>query len=157
MDNIFYTQKAKFVGWKKLKVVNLILNGQYLLQYRCNKTRKRKWPVVNLILNGQYLLRGEKEAKEILNMRRKPYSKWTISSTLKHQLKKHWQTCRKPYSKWTISSTKITIAKEFLCFSCRKPYSKWTISSTRIENKGNVSIFRVVNLILNGQYLLLMY
>ena len=40
--------------------------------------------------------------------------------------------CRKPYSKWTISSTNIL---RVVCYSSssRKPYSKWTISSTILK------------------------
>ncbi len=37
--------------------------------------------------------------------------------------------CRKPYSKWTISST-LDLKTSVLTSSGRKPYSKWTISST---------------------------
>ena len=55
MDNIFYDRECADCGGCA-DVVNLILNGQYLLQ--------RMW-ITN---NG-----GEKC--------RKPYSKWTISST----------------------------------------------------------------------------
>ena len=104
MDNIFYTNGII----KKLKlgdVVNLILNGQYLLQkgvFRVDGILE----VVNLILNGQYLLHECINALFETIVRRKPYSKWTISSTYNEAINKEIYLRRKPYSKWTISSTR---------------------------------------------------
>ena len=86
--------------------------------------------VVNLILNGQYLLQTKPDENGFRKCGRKPYSKWTISSTLRE----------------------LSID---LKTTSRKPYSKWTISSTIIEAmKVNIQTTLVVNLILNGQYLL---
>ena len=62
--------------------------------------------------------------------------------------------CRKPYSKWTISSTNWRIKNEHKNGNGRKPYSKWTISSTIMHKEEFVRFTNVVNLILNGQYLL---
>ena len=61
---------------------------------------------------------------------RKPYSKWTISSTAGSAYESA-SDCgsRKPYSKWTISSTSRQNQSTQRRDS-RKPYSKWTISST---------------------------
>ena len=56
MDNIFYHCYSYINGCVDIHVVNLILNGQYLLQ------------------NYEFL-------KDKGVQRRKPYSKWTISST----------------------------------------------------------------------------
>ena len=48
-----------------------------------------KWnAVVNLILNGQYLLPELGARVERKFGSRKPYSKWTISSTIQMRLKK---------------------------------------------------------------------
>ncbi len=136
-------------------VVNLILNGQYLLRNKA-RTELLIAMVVNLILNGQYLLQKTKFIKESnKNQSRKPYSKWTISSTKVTSITTEEDVnSRKPYSKWTISSTRKTKFKCVKCTFSRKPYSKWTISSTYEQKIIRIISTIVVNLILNGQYLL---
>ncbi len=63
--------------------------------------------IINLILNGQYLLHQIMISEDKLEfICRKPYSKWTISSTSGGNKMKKPNRSRKPYSKWTISSTR---------------------------------------------------
>ncbi len=82
MGNIFYSTLRLVLQKKLQNVVNLILNGQYLLLavlVKGNESLK----VVNLILNGQYLLQILAAGNmDLVRGGRKPYSKWTISSTL---------------------------------------------------------------------------
>ena len=103
MDNIFYFEKAQKAGLKNW-VVNLILNGQYLLQEM-----------------------GESE-EEAYTSCRKPYSKWTISSTSTHYL-----------SRFSIQVVNLILNGQYLL----QPKHRYC-------NTYN----SVVNLILNGQYLL---
>ena len=80
MDNIFYNKSYRTRN-RKNKVVNLILNGQSLLHIY-TPSEEVVIKVVNLILNGQSLLLLEGAKENLEGKGRKPYSKWTISSTM---------------------------------------------------------------------------
>ncbi len=69
------------------------------------KANKR---VVNLILNGLCSLQEILESLlDLVYLSRKPYSKWTMFSTIIDGYYISYDFGRKPYSKWTMFSTKV--------------------------------------------------